>query len=184
MRFFAAVGTILLVPRRPRVVAPGVAHHITQRGNNRQLVFHSDYDRRLYVDLLARYAGANSVRMLGYCLMSNHVHLVAVPGRPESLARALRSTHSEYAASLNRSENRRGHLWQGRFFSCPLDPAHLATALRYVDLNPVRARLVNSAAEWAWSRARAHGDAAVYDPLLAFDWNGLASGIMLNGTNY
>jgi putative transposase len=122
------------------------------------------------VDLLARHTSANHVRILGYCLMSNHVHLVAVPEHPESLARALKCAHAEYAFGWNRYQKRSGHLWQGRFFSCPLDQQHLVTALRYVDLNPVRAGLVDSPADWAWSSARGHGDAAFHDPLLAFDW--------------
>lgn len=102
--------------------------------------------------------------------MSNHVHLVAVPERPESLARALQCAHSEYAAGWNRFEKRSGHLRQGRFFSCPLDPAHLVTALRYVDLNPVRARLVDFATECDWSSAQAHADPGNHDALLGFDW--------------
>ena len=85
------------MPRRPRAVFPGVAHQITQRGNNRQPVFFSSDDRRFYLDLLSYHATRSGVRIIGYCLMTNHVHLAAVPERVDSFARALRHAHSEYA---------------------------------------------------------------------------------------
>jgi len=136
------------MPRRPRAVFPGVAHHITQRGNNRQPVFFSDDDRRFYLDLLSHHSTRSGVRVIGYCLMTNHVHLVAVPEREDSFARALRHAHSEYALARNRADGRSGHLWQNRFFSCPLDSSHLMAALRYTDLNPVRAALCLQAWDW------------------------------------
>jgi putative transposase len=158
------------VPRRPRAVFPGIAHHITQRGNNRQAVFSTCDDRRRYLDLLGEYATDNGAHVLGYCLMTNHVHLVAVPEREDSLARTLGRVHSEYALAFNRSEQRSGHLWQNRFFSCPLDAAHLAEALRYADLNPVRAGLVALAWEWPWSSAQAHCDPGAMDAALHPQW--------------
>jgi putative transposase len=158
------------MPRRARVVFPGIPHHVTQRGNDRQAVFHSDGDRRCYVATLTRYARANQVRILGYALMPNHVHLIAVPERADSLAKTLQRAHSEYAAGWNRSGGRTGHLWQGRYYSCPLDRTHLMMALRYVDLNPVRAGLVSSAMEWKWSSAMAHIEPGCYDPLLDCAW--------------
>jgi putative transposase len=158
------------MPRRPRVVVTGIAHHITQRGNNRQLIFRSDRDRTRYLDLLGRQAVANQLRILGYCVMTNHVHLVAVPERSESLSRALGRAHSEYALEWNRAGGGSGHVWQGRFFSCPLNESHLRMALRYVDLNPVRAQLVGSAIDWPWSSARAHADLSVHDSLLDYRW--------------
>src|SRR5258708_2652033 len=141
------------MPRRPRSVIPGIAHHITQRGNNRQPVFHSPENRRLHLDLLAHQNARCAVRLLGYCLMTNHVHLVAVPEHEDSLARALGRVHSEYALALNRAEGRSGHLWQNRFFSCPLDESHLRAALRYTDLNPVRAGLAEMPSDWPWPSA-------------------------------
>ncbi len=158
------------MPRRPRAVVPGVAHHITQRGNNRQPVFFSPDDRRLYLALLARHAPRCGARILAYCLMSNHVHLVAVPERESSLAAALGRTHSEYALALNRVEGRTGHVWQNRFFSCPLDRDHLLQAVRYVDANPVRAGLVRAAWDWPWSSARAHAMESAVDGVLCSDW--------------
>src|SRR5690242_6464762 len=97
------LSTLTLVPRRPRIVFPGVAHHITQRGNNRQPVFFSSDDRRLYLDLLRHHAVRGGTHLLGYCLMTNHVHLVAVPEREDSLARTLGPVHSDYALALNRT---------------------------------------------------------------------------------
>lgn len=152
--------------RRPRTVIPGVPHHVTQRGNNRQTVFCSDYDRQDYLGLLRQRAERDGLRILGYCLMSNHTHLVAVPLRPDSLARVLGQTHSQYAIARNKFGGRTGHLWQNRFYSCPLDRPHLIRALRYVELNPVRAGLVRAAWEWRWSSALAHVDDSVLDPLL------------------
>ena len=158
------------MPRRPRVVFPGVAHHITQRGNNRQPVFLSSGHRKLYLHLLRQYAGRSAIRILGYCLMPNHVHIVAIPERENSLARVLGHAHSEYALTLNRMEGRTGHLWQNRFFSCPLDESHLFTALRYIDLNPVRAGLAAEAWNWPWSSALAHTSENTSDPVLDHAW--------------
>jgi putative transposase len=118
------------------LVAPAVPHHVTRRGNNRQDIFVSDEDRLLYLDRLKQDCQDCGVRLLGYCLMTNHVHLVALPARAESLGKALRRTHSSYAQSFNRRYRQSGHLWQNRFNSCPLGPSHLATALAYVDPNP------------------------------------------------
>jgi len=157
-------------------VIPGIAHHITQRGNNRQPVFFCDDDRQHYLALLSRSAARFGTRILGYCLMTNHVHLVATPERADSLARTLASAHSEYAAKWNDNQKRTGHLWQGRFFSCPLDYSHLHAALRYVDQNPVRAGLAKYAGEWPWSSARAHAHEAIHDPALAGDWTARLDG--------
>jgi putative transposase len=158
------------MPRRSRCVFPGVAHHITQRGNDRQPVFFSTGDHRFYLDLLTRHCARSGVRILGYCLMPNHVHLAAVPEREDSLARALRHTHSEYALAHNREYGHSGHLWQNRFFSCPLSESHLMSALRYIDLNPVRAGLAAQPWDWTWSSARAHGTGGACDAVLDPRW--------------
>ena len=154
------------MPRLARVVAPGVPHHVTQRGNNRQDVFFVDDDRRAYLDVLAEQAERFELRVLGYCLMTNHVHLVVVPEREESLAKAVGRTHWLYTQAVNRLHGRSGHLWQNRFHSCPLDPAHTWAALRYVERNPVRARLVRRAWRYEWSSAGAHVDGADASGLL------------------
>ena len=158
------------MPRRPRFILPGAAHHVTQRGNNREPVFHSSDDRRFYLDLLVRHAARYGVRILGYCLMTNHVHLIAVPEREDSLARTMGRAHSEYALAMNHAQGRSGHVWQNRFFSCPLDESHLLRALRYVELNPVRAELASAPADWPWYSARAHTLQDFVDAVLDCHW--------------
>lgn len=144
------------MPRIARVVAVGAPHHVTQRGNNRQQVFFSNSQRRTYLALLAEHAARHQLRVLGYCLMPNHVHVIAVPERLDSLAKAFGRAHNEYSRYLNAVRRRSGHLWQNRFYSAPLGRDHLLRALRYVDLNPLRARLVERAMEFEWSSARGH----------------------------
>ncbi len=144
------------MPRIARVVIPGVAHHITQRGNRRQTTFFSDDDYRLYLKLLARYAKKHRLDIWGYCLMGNHVHQISVPAKKESLASAIGSTHRDYTHAINIREGWKGYLWQGRFWSFPLDEARLYKGMRYVERNPVRARIVKRAEDYPWSSARAH----------------------------
>jgi putative transposase len=163
--------------RKARVVAAGVPHHVTQRGNNRQDVFLTDDDRRYYLSVLRDRSQQAGLQLLGYCLMTNHVHLVAIPTRAESLARALGRAHSSYAQRFNRRYRRSGHLWQNRFYSCPLGASHLVRALAYVDLNPVRAGLVGRAADYPWSSARAHSESAASDPCIdGWSWDELGLG--------
>ena len=125
-------------------LAPGVPHHITQRGNASRDVFDTDADRLVYLSLLGQYSILYPCSLVGYCLMSNHVHLIAVPHRADSLPALLRHTHGRYAAYLNARQGQSGHLWQGRYYSCPLEHAHLWMALRYVERNPVRAGMADS----------------------------------------
>ena len=156
--------------RRPRLVLPGIAHHVTQRGNNRQNVFFSDQDRIRYIQILRRQSHRHDLRILGWCLMTNHVHLIVLPGASESLALTLGQAHSHYSLEQNRDRHRVGHLWHNRYFSCPLDSAHLLTALRYVDLNPVRAGMTAEAMDWRWSSAQAHTSPTSHDELLNWPW--------------
>ena len=142
--------------RQARVVAEGVPHHATQRGNNRQDIFLTDDDRRFYIQTLREKSEQFGLTVLGYCLMTNHVHVVAVPRRPDSLAKALGQTHWRYAMRANRRYRRSAHLWQNRFYSCPLGPSQLAAALSYLDLNPLRAGIVGDPAEYPWSSCRSH----------------------------
>ena len=145
------------MPRVARVVIADVAHDVTQRGNARQFILASDAERLVYLDLVRQAARVQELAVLGYCLMSNHVHLVVIPRRAEALAEAFHQVHGRYAAYWNLAHTSRGHVWQGRFYSCPMDPGHLWTALRYAELNPVRAGMVAEAAAWPWSSAAAHG---------------------------
>jgi putative transposase len=146
----------VFMPRLARVIAEGVVHHITQRGNARRMVFESDADRLVYLDLLRRDSALHRCSLVGYCLMSNHVHLLVVPDRADSIAQALRHTHGRYAAYLNARQGKSGHVWQGRYYSCPLDRGHLWTALRYVECNPMRAGMAALPEQYRWSSAAAH----------------------------
>ena len=142
--------------RTPRVVAIDTPHHITQRGNNQQCILECDTDRRVYLELLDHHCRHEKLSLLGYCLMTNHVHLVAVPETPSALSRALKNAHGRYAAYLNARRGSSGHLWQGRYYSCPLDTPHFWAALRYTELNPVRAGMVVDPADYRWSSASIH----------------------------
>jgi len=144
------------MPRNARFVAPGVPHHITQRGTARQTVFRTRADRRVYLGLLREQARLAELPILAYCLMRNHIHIVVTPAESGQLAEVLQRVHGRYAQYFNGRLARCGHLWQNRYSSCALAPAHLWLALRYVELNPVRAGLVEMAEEWEWSSARAH----------------------------
>lgn len=153
--------------RLPRIVIPDVAHHVTQRGNRRLPVFFSDDDRIDYLQQLAQALSASATRCLGWCLMDNHVHLILVPTTVDGLRAALGEAHRRYTRRINFREGWRGHLFQGRFASYPLDDAHLMAALRYVDNNPVAAGMVARADDWRWSSARSHvaGKRVSDDPL-------------------
>ncbi len=142
--------------RIARVVLPGYPHHIIQRGVRSMAVFFSNDDRHEYVRLLHEQSRRFGVRFLAYCLMNNHVHLVAIPEKRESLARAVGEAHRLYTRGINFREGVRGYLFQGRFYSCPLDERHLLAAVRYVERNPVRARMVKEAWSYEWSSARYH----------------------------
>ncbi|WP_202049583.1 transposase [Sphingomonas sp. So64.6b] len=126
--------------RLSRLVVPGLAHHVTQRGNGRQATFFEDGDYALYLDLFAQAAERANVEVWGYCLMPNHVHAIVVPSDEDGLRRTFGDLHRRYTGFINARARRTGHLWQGRFGSVAMDDAHVAHALRYVSLNPVRAR--------------------------------------------
>jgi putative transposase len=142
--------------RLARVVIPGHPHHVTQRGNGGARTFFDDGDYALYRDLLAEHCRAFGVEVWAWCLMPNHVHLILVPSDADGLRAALARVHRTYAGVIQARRKRTGHFWQGRFGAVAMDEAHLAAALRYVALNPVRARLVQRAQDWRWSSTRAH----------------------------
>ena len=153
------------MPRSARIVLPGLPHHVTQRGNRRQETFFDDSDYALYLDLLTRHACALGVACWAWCLVPNHVHLVLVPAGPEALAALMQRVHQAYTLAVNAREGWTGCLWQGRFASYAMDEGHALAAVRYVELNPVTARLVRRAQDWVWPSAAAHLDGRL-DPLL------------------
>lgn len=164
--------------RIPRVIIPDVPHHITQRGNRRQNVFFSDADKAHYLQILLRNIRKFGMTILAYCLMNNHIHLIALAALKSGFVRAISETHRKYTTVINIREDWKGYLWQGRFVSCPMDGAHLYYAVRYVEQNPVRAKLVEKAEDYPWSSARAHvfgtEDALLSDikPFLSIpDWS-------------
>jgi putative transposase len=142
--------------RLPRVIAVDGPHHVTQRGNARRFILDNDTDRNIYLDLLKQSLALHGVAMMGYCPMSNHVHLVLIPSRAESLGRSLNHAHGRLASCWNAIHQSSGHVWQGRYYSCLLDEPHLWEALRYTEMNPVRAGLVAELASWVWSSAATH----------------------------
>ncbi|MFO1015269.1 MAG: transposase [Caulobacteraceae bacterium] len=144
------------MPRQSRVIRPSLPHHVTQRGNHRQRTFFSPADYDLYLALAAQEFVAAEVEVWAYCLMPNHVHLIATPSDEIGLSRAVGRTHLRYTTIINQREGRSGHLWQGRFASAPMDWTYLARCVRYVAMNPVRAGLVESAGDWPWSSTSAH----------------------------
>ena len=171
--------------RIARVVAPGYPHHIIQRGNRRMQTFFCDEDYDYYISTTAEWCALYKVGILSYCLMPNHVHLIAVPENIEGLRRSFGEAHRRYTKRINDREKWKGYLWQGRFRSYILDTNHLITASRYIELNPVRAGLVKYPEQWQWSSAKAHlqgkdDKLCNVNPLLELvgeDWN-----IFLNET--
>lgn len=165
------------MPRLARIVAVGEPHHITQRGNNRQDVFFVEEDREVYLGFLAEYAARYRLQIHAWCLMTNHVHLVAVPEREESLSEAIGRTHFRYSQYVNAFHGRSGHLWQGRFHSCALDRKAYGYAMRYVEQNPVRARMVRVPWRYRWSSAAVHCGLKEDEGLLRLDlWRAESGG--------
>ena len=142
--------------RIARIIAPGLPHHVTQRGNRRQQTFFSDEDYLVYLDLMAQWCRHYNVAVWAWCLMPNHVHLIAVPQAAEGLPRAVGEAHRRYTRHINFRENWRGHLWQGRFASFPMDEQYLLATARYIEMNPVAAGLAAQPEDYRWSSARAH----------------------------
>lgn len=142
--------------RIARVVAPGVPHHITQRGNRRLQTFLREEDYLEYLDLMSYWCSRWKVEIWAYCLMPNHVHLITVPPSKEALTSAIGEAHRRYTRWVNTREDWSGHLWQGRFSSFPMDEAHLYIGARYIELNPIRAGFAKEPWQYRWSSAAAH----------------------------
>ncbi len=153
------------MPRQARVVFPNIPHHIIQRGNRREDVFFSDNDRKQYLEWLKEYCKEYKVEILAYCLMTNHIHLIAVPTTEDGLQKVLKPLHMRYAQKINRERGWKGHFWQGRYFSSPLDGEYLLFATRYIERNPIRVKKVRKAENYKWSSARGHCGTAQDDIL-------------------
>jgi putative transposase len=144
------------MPRKARIVVPELPHHITARGNRREDIFNDEDDRKVYLDLLLRYSELHGVKIYAYCLMTNHIHIVAAPPAEIALCDMMRALQMNYSTYFNRRNCQAGKLWGGRFFSCVLDDSHFLSAIRYVETNPVRAGLVRKAVAYKWSSAAGH----------------------------
>jgi len=153
------------MPRQARVVFPNIPHHIIQRGNRREDVFFSDNDRKQYLEWLKEYCKEQKVEILTYCLMTNHIHLIAVPTTQDGLQKVLKPLHMRYAQKINRERGWKGHFWQGRYFSSPLDNEYLLFATSYIERNPIRVKKVRKAENYKWSSARGHCGTAQDDIL-------------------
>lgn len=145
-----------MTARLARLVARNMPHHVIQRGNRRQKVFFETSDRDFYLQLLEEKVEKYRVQVWAYCLMDNHVHLIVVPDEEKSLSLAIGETHKEYTRMVNFREKWRGYLWEGRFKSFIVDERYLVAAIRYIERNPVRAKVVNKAEDYEWSSARFH----------------------------
>ena len=142
--------------RLARVVVANMPHLVTQRGNGGAKTFFSDADYGLYLKLLTAACAVAKVRCLGFVLMPNHVHLILVPRDADGLRKAMSTVHRAYAGQINARRKKTGHFWQGRFGCVAMDGDHALSALRYVLLNPVRAKLCKKPEQWEWSSARAY----------------------------
>jgi len=139
-----------------RAVIPTIPHHITQRGVRRMETFFDDEDYEMYLSLMREWCLSSGIEIWAYCLMPNHVHLIVLPESESSLARGIGEAHRRYTGYINFKKSWKGYLWQGRFASFPMDEDYLLSSVRYVELNPARARLVEKAEDYRWSSARAH----------------------------
>jgi putative transposase len=142
------------MPRQRRIILPGFPY-LRQRGNRRLPVFHHEMDRHVYLKLLVQHCIAQKVLIWSYCLMTNHVHFVVVPGGERSLSLAFQRIDGEYGRYYNTRYEKTGRLWQGPFKACVLGEEHLWNAVRYVERNPVEAGMVRRAEDYRWSSARA-----------------------------
>jgi len=158
------------MPRTPRIIIENTPHHVTQRGNNQQDIFLDDQDRLYFLHELKAQCLAFNISVQGYCLMTNHIHLIVTPCNKETFPKAFNKIHTHYANHFNQKYNRNGHLWQGRYFSCPLDQYHFFKALQYIEYNPVSANIVTHACDYPWSSAYAHVNNLDKSGLLDLPW--------------
>jgi putative transposase len=142
--------------RLARIVIPNSPHHIAQTGNRRRNVFFSDADYETYIELMIDSLKAENVRCLAWCLLPANIQMVVVPSDETGLARAVSDAHRRHARTINEAKGWTGFLFNGRFASFPMSDTFVLSAMKAVDLAPVRAKLVKRAKDWPWSSARAH----------------------------
>lgn len=152
------------MPRRPRVILPNVPQHIIQRGNNRQACFYADEDYLSYLEWLKEYAEKTDCKIHAYVLMTNHVHLLVSTDKAEAVGAMMKAPGQRYVQYINKMYKRTGTLWEGRYKSCPTQAeTYLLACQRYIELNPVRANIVNHPAEYKWSSYAANAQGAESD---------------------
>ena len=140
--------------RIKRIVIPNIPHHVTQRGVRSMNIFLKDEDYEYYKKLLLEQCSIYELKVVSYCLMTNHVHLIVIPKNKESLSKAIGETHRLYTRKINFEQKVKGHLFQERFYSTPLDEEHFLYALRYVEQNPVKAYMVKYPWDYKYSSTR------------------------------
>ncbi|PKO54324.1 MAG: transposase [Betaproteobacteria bacterium HGW-Betaproteobacteria-2] len=144
--------------RKPRLNVAGNPQHVIQRGNNRQVTFFAEEDYQFYLGCLTEAAQKYANDIHAYVLMTNHVHLLVTPNQLESIARLMQSVGRRYVQYINYTYNRSGTLWEGRYKASLIQSErYLLTCMRYIELNPVRARMVKHPEEYKWSSYRANG---------------------------
>lgn len=149
------------MPRGARLSVPGIPWHIIQRGNNRTACFYADTDYRRYLHLLEKHSDEHGCSVHAYVLMTNHVHLLVTPKRKDSASQMMKHLAQRYVQYVNRRYSRTGTLWEGRFRSClTQDETYVLTCYRYIELNPVRAGMVDHPADYRWSSYHNNGDGA------------------------
>ncbi len=152
--------------RQPRFVLPGHPQHVIQRGNNRDIIFVTDTDREFYLEVLLESCRRFECRIHAYVLMTNHVHFLLTPDTPSAISQVMQSVGRRYVQYFNYSYRRTGTLWEGRYKSTLIDTEkYLLTCHRYIELNPVRARMVDAPSEYRWSSHR-HNALGQYDPVV------------------
>jgi putative transposase len=159
------------MPRISRVVVPEYPHHITQRGTNRSEIFLEDNDYQHFLILLGKCLEKTRTNLWAYCLMNNHFHLLLTPDTPEGLGKCLHGVTFRYAQYFNTKYSRSGRLWQNRYFSCPIDKdEYLWAVTKYIEMNPVRARITQNPEQWRWSSAQEHIAEKPDNTIKLFQW--------------
>ena len=143
------------MPRKPRFFVPGIATHVVQRGNNRQSIFFEDSDYRVYLAILNESRKRYPAKIHAYALMSNHVHILATPSAKQTLSQLMQCVGRQYVPYINKKYSRTGTLWEGRFKASIVETSsYLLACYRYIELNPVRARMVDQPGDYPWTSYR------------------------------